>query len=241
MQKEIKNDTRLVKMGDLPAVRELKAYVNELDAKYGVDSSDKENSFGIIDLDYHLVSALCESNLYFFLYGYSGKIDYLPKYQDVLIPMDTMLRAGEHWGGKRPLELEPYEKDKLIRLREEARDAIKAAYPKCAHRMEGISLVESLRRQGFADPLTAFSCKFMVRDENGVRKPFEVEYKYINGNRAPYFSTTYDGWQNQEEMSQDELAYQFYQKWNVLHMVELTLEEYAEMKADVEELKKHYL
>ena len=66
---------------------------------------------------------------------------------------------------------------------------------------------------------------------------FVIQYYRLSTNKCPYFSTTYDGWQSQEHMSHDTLAYQFYQKWNVFHTYNMTIDEWSEMVNDLKELQ----
>ena len=47
----IKSNERITYLRDLPSAVALHDYIQELDAKYKVDSSDSDNSFGRIALD----------------------------------------------------------------------------------------------------------------------------------------------------------------------------------------------
>lgn len=80
LNQEIQAKARLVKQGDIPEIRELAKFIQYLDEKYGVDSSDTKNTFGIVSLDRMLVSELYPSNLYFSLGGYSSDPKHLPKH-----------------------------------------------------------------------------------------------------------------------------------------------------------------
>lgn len=103
-----------------------------------------------------------------------------------------------------------------------------------------------LEQQGFAPGSREyeFHVKFKVKPEEhktGRRIPyFEVEYYRCGSNKRPHFTTSYNDFQNQFEMPHDSLAYQFYQKWNPFHLVEMTKEEYTEMRDDLDKLKKEY-
>ena len=53
---QIKNNRRLVKLSTIPELVELKAFIDYLDQKYQVDSSDGYNTFGRVELDRYLIS-----------------------------------------------------------------------------------------------------------------------------------------------------------------------------------------
>ena len=51
-----KNNQRLVKLSVIPELVELKEFIDYLDQKYQVDSSDRLHTFGHVELDRHLIS-----------------------------------------------------------------------------------------------------------------------------------------------------------------------------------------
>lgn len=53
---QIKNNQRLVKLSAIPELIKLKEYIDYLDQKYQVDSSDRYNTFGHVELDRYLIS-----------------------------------------------------------------------------------------------------------------------------------------------------------------------------------------
>lgn len=53
---QIKNNQRLVKLSAVPKLVELKEFIDYLDKKYQVDSSDRYNTFGHVELDRYLIS-----------------------------------------------------------------------------------------------------------------------------------------------------------------------------------------
>lgn len=53
---QIKNNQRLVKLSAVPKLVELKEFIDYLDQKYQVDSSDRYNTFGHVELDRYLIS-----------------------------------------------------------------------------------------------------------------------------------------------------------------------------------------
>lgn len=80
---------------------------------------------------------------------------------------------------------------------------------------------------------------------------FEVEYYTLSTNKTPHFSTSAARFirskrdysecgQAQHILPRHSAAHRFYEKWDHLHLHDLTPEEYAEMIADIEALKAHY-
>jgi hypothetical protein len=81
---------------------------------------------------------------------------------------------------------------------------------------------------------------------------FEVEYYTLGSNKAPYFSTSaakfirskrdYStcGQAQSALLPKGSPARRFWQKWNPLHLKDLTPAEYEEMTADIEQLKARY-
>ena len=81
---------------------------------------------------------------------------------------------------------------------------------------------------------------------------FEVEFYTLSTNTTPYFSTSAarfirskrdysEGGQAQERLlSTHSPARHFYDKWNKLHLHNLTPEEYKEIIEDIEDLKTEY-
>lgn len=81
---------------------------------------------------------------------------------------------------------------------------------------------------------------------------FEVEFYTLSTNKTPHFSTSaahfirskrdYDicGQAQKEVLPKHSAARKFYDKWDKLHLHNLTKEEYAEILSDIEELKARY-
>lgn len=81
---------------------------------------------------------------------------------------------------------------------------------------------------------------------------FEVDFYTLSTNKTPHFSTSAarfirskrdysEGGQAQKRLlPKHSAARRFYDKWDRLHLHNLTLEEYAEMTADIETLKSRY-
>lgn len=93
-----------------------------------------------------------------------------------------------------------------------------------------------LKAQGFATDKENHieqSIKIKVGDEIHT---FEVKYYRLGHNKTPHFTTSYIGWQNQNDMPHNHPAYAFYEKWGVFHLGVMTIEEWTEMKSDLDEL-----
>lgn len=81
---------------------------------------------------------------------------------------------------------------------------------------------------------------------------FEIEYYTLSNNKSPYFSTSaaqfirskrdYSrcGQCQKDILPRHSAARRFYDKWDRLHLHDLTPEEYEEMTADIEALKARY-
>lgn len=251
MQSKIKNTARLIRPCDIPAAKELAAFITKMDQKYGVNSNggtSNKNTFGCLDMKEPLVSHMYESNIYYFLFGNSSDIKHLPEYGYPAFPFNTVMKAALSGGvvqperKKIPLQMEEVDKDRLFNLREKAYTALRAAYPKKPQFENGETTPEecdkALQEQGFANGTHKIKESFKIGAK--VDDIFEVSYSRLSTNKSPYFSTSYRYFQNQEELPHKSLAYRFYKKWNVFHCVEMTLDEFDEMRTDLEELKAQY-
>lgn len=81
---------------------------------------------------------------------------------------------------------------------------------------------------------------------------FEVNYYTLSNNKTPHFSTSscqfcrnkrdyIQGGQAQESLLNSyPVAMRFFKKWNAFHLHDLTLDQYKEMRADLEKLKSQY-
>lgn len=97
-----------------------------------------------------------------------------------------------------------------------------------------------LKEQGFAGSNHQFKETFMVPNVDGELREFVVRYEVVGGNNSPHFSTTYCGWQNQDEMDENHPCTKFYEKWNIFHLCALTIEEMDELRTDIKLLKEWY-
>lgn len=82
----IKNNQRVTYLRDLPSAVALHAYIQELDTKYNVDSSDSDNSFGRIKLDDPIIKNGVDNTLYFAKIstgGFFSEEDLLPKHEQI--------------------------------------------------------------------------------------------------------------------------------------------------------------
>lgn len=76
-------------------------------------------------------------------------------------------------------------------------------------------------------------------DKDGSPKDvFEVRYYRLNSNLTFDFSTAYKGWQNQEDMPHDHPCYLFWKKWDIFHLTTLTIDEWQEMRDDLQAIEK---
>ena len=245
LNQEIQAKERLVKQGDIPEIRELAKFIQYLDEKYGVDSSDTKNTFGIVNLDRMLVSELYPSNLYFSLGGYSSDPKHLPKHGVNRSNSDVIVfRTSTHrMIPSIDLAVEEADVERLFDLRAKAIAAAKAAYPRLPQFPEDVTSVKDydriLEEQGFASGKRSFSWeKYISGPTASSSGRFEVSYGRCGANRSPDFSTTFKGFQNQEDMPHTHPAYRFYRKWNPFHIRPMTIQEYMEMWEDLKEMEQ---
>jgi hypothetical protein len=261
-----KANTRLVFLRDIPEAVTLSNFIKDLDAKYSVDSTDPDNTFGRINLERPIVRYGVSNTLYL-----AGISTYRPA--DIILPKHkaiphadsviTISQLGEvalltnknRLGAKiEPITIEESDIKKLQELRLAFKEAIlrnaplKPDFssldndPKTDNltRLELTTLYDDiLLEQGFA-PRRDYHFKetIMVPNLKGTPQPFVIEYTRLSTNRCPHFSTTYDGSQRQEYMHGYHPASAFYKKWDNFHLHELTLEEYQELLEDIKELKE---
>ena len=271
----IQANERLIKVSEFTEAHELHDFITQLDKKYGVDSSDPDNTFGRVPLDnaiiQHGVSNLC--------YFAKTDVEYwtkkiqLPTHKTIpkanyCIGIDKhgepqlLVNAANVAAKRIPIEIEEEDIKHLTELREAYKSALKQVkikepdfstirdhyfngrdgriyYDHMNQRRKDQVADAILENQGFAsDRNQHLDITIPVKDVNGEVYDFVIQYYRLSPNKCPYFSTTYDGWQSQDRMSHDTLAYQFYQKWNVLHTHNMTLEEWSEMVQDLNELQK---
>ena len=93
--------------------------------------------------------------------------------------------------------------------------------------------------------------EFELSFQLSKKEIFEVCYHTIGGNKHPYFSTSggifnqpKTEWaecgQCQEAFKKYPAAYNFFKKWDILHIQDLTDAQYSELIIDVEALKQRY-
>lgn len=266
MNKQHKANERLVYLRDIPEAITLSDFIKDLDAKYEVNSTDPDNTFGRIHLDSPIVKYGVANTLYFAgISTYRTDEITLPKYKaipqaDSMIAISptgevALLQRADHVNAKKePITIEESDVTKL----QELRLAFKEAVLRNAPRKPDFSSLDNdpdtnnlakwelknryddiLLEQGFA-PHRDYHFKetIMVPNLKGTPQPFVIEYYRLSTNYCPHFSTTYDGSQRQEYMHGYHPATAFYHKWNQFHLHELTLEEYQELMEDIKELKK---
>ena len=270
----IQANERLIKVSEFTEAHELHNFITQLDEKYGVDSSDPDNTFGKVPLDDYIIQ-YGVSNLCYFAktdVDYLTKKIKLPTYKAIphanhCIGIDKngnvqLLVSAENVTATRiPIDIEESDIKQLTKLREAYKSALENVkikepdfstirdhyfegrdgriyYDRMNQRQKNQVADAILEKQGFAsDRNQHLEVSIPVKDVNGEVFDFVVEYYRLSTNKSPYFATTYDGWQAQERMSPDTLAYQFYQKWNVFHTHNMTIDEWSEMVQDLKELQ----
>lgn len=265
MNPKHKANKRIVFLRDIPEAVTLSNFIKDLDAKYSVDSTDPDNTFGRIRLENSILYYGVSNTLY--LAGISTYLPdeiMLPKYKaipqaDSMIAISptgevALLQRADHVNAKKePITIEESDVTKLQELRLAFKEAILRNAPL---RPDFSSLdddpeIENLAKwelknkyddilleQGFAPRRDHhFKETIMVPNLKGTPQPFVIEYSRLSTNRCPHFSTTYDGSQRQDYMHGYHPATAFYHKWNQFHLHELTLEEYEELIQDLQELK----
>lgn len=214
---------RVTYLRDLKSAVNLKNFISELDQRYGVDSSDSDNSFGRIFLDDAIITLGVENTLFLaHADGTQASVKVLPKHKK----LPTGVPYGKILAFKAKKENQVTVSDddllQLNSLRQLFTKEIKEnSYltpeitPKTVEdeaRKEGRflpfkSMGKNLRRyycdklleeQGFANSKDCFAKDFIIPKLNNPNDEnstavFSVEYKLLSYNRAPYLSLTVTG------------------------------------------------
>lgn len=276
MNPQIQSNQRLTHLNTLASARELHQFIQYLDTKYGVDSTDPDNTFGRIFLDWPIVQHGVANTLYFAgISSYRPEDLRLPKYQAIphansVVVINKIGNVGlaisqEHLKAQRvPINVEETDIKKLVQLRNNFKTEIDANAPleprfpsellekyntfkdSSGEKYLFHELPQGLKNQiydrilaesGFATGGEhTFHVNMYVPDIDGEFKKFEVNFYRLHSNKTPHFATNYQGWQNQENMDKNHPAYTFYKKWNVFHTHNMTIEEWLEMKGDIDEV-----
>lgn len=271
----IKANERLIKVSEFTEAHELHDFIKQLDEKYGVDSSDPDNTFGRVLLNDYIIQHGVPNLCYFAKtdVDYWTKKIQLPTHKSIphanhCIGIDKkgnvqlLVNAANVTATRIPIEIEEADIKQLTKLRNAYKSVLEQVnikepdfstirdhyfngrdgriyYDRMNQRRKDQVADAILEKQGFAsDRNQRLDVTIPVKDINGEVYDFVIKYYRLSPNNCPYFSTTYDGWQSQERMSHDTLAYQFYQKWNVFHTHNMTLKEWSEMVQDLNELQK---
>ena len=261
-----KANKRIVFLRDIPEAVALADFIKELDAKYEVDSTDPDNTFGRIMLDKPIVRYGVSNTLYFAgISTYRPSEIMLPKHKAIphansIIAISqlgevALLTNKNRLGAKiTPITVDDEDVAKLQELRLAFTEAILRNAPlkpdfssldndPNVNNLEKWELKNAyddiLLEQSFA-PHKDYHFKetIMVPNLKGTPQPFVIEYRRLGTNHCPHFSTTYDGSQCQKYMHGYHPASTFYHKWDNFHLHELTLEEYKELMEDIQELKE---
>lgn len=278
----IKSNERITYLRDLPSAVALHDYIQELDAKYNVDSSDSDNSFGRITLDDPIIKCGVDNTLYFAKISTSGffsEEDLLPKHEQIppanyAIGIDkkghvAMLESAAHAVAERkPITIDEDDLVKLRELRKAFQADVEANAPEIPPFIKRNDIVnpgdffendtrepkafkdfplvtrqriceQVYTKAGFANtPFYKVNIDIPVTyTETGKPKDtFNVRYYRLDPNTHYYFSTTYKGWQNQEEIPHDHPCYAFWKKWNIFHTTTMTVNEWHEMRNDLRDV-----
>lgn len=278
----IKSNERITYLRDLPSAVALHDYIQELDAKYNVDSSDSDNSFGRITLDDPIIKCGVDNTLYFAKISTSGffsEEDLLPKHEQIppanyAIGIDkkghvAMLESAAHAVAERkPITIDEDDLVKLRELRKVFQADVEANAPEIPPFIKRNDIVnpgdffendtrepkafkdfplvtrqriceQVYTKAGFANtPFYKVNIDIPVTyTETGKPKDtFNVRYYRLDPNTHYYFSTTYKGWQNQEEIPHDHPCYAFWKKWNIFHTTTMTVNEWHEMRNDLRDV-----
>ena len=276
MNPQIQSNQRLTYLNTLASARELHQFIQYLDQKYGVDSTDPDNTFGRIFLDQPIVQHGVSNTLYFAgISSYRPEDLRLPKHQAIphansVVVINKKGNVGlatsqEHLKAQRiPITVEETDIKKLVQLRNNFKTEIEANAPLEPTFPDGLlekfntfkdtnnkpilfqDLSQTFKNEVYDKILAesgfatggehTFHVDMYVPDIDGEFKKFEVNFYRLHSNKTPHFATKYQGWQKQEEMDKNHPAYTFYKKWNVFHTHNMTIEEWLEMKNDLDEL-----
>ena len=276
MNPTIQANSRLTYLNTIPEAKELHQFIQYLDQKYGVDSTDPDNTFGRIFLDKPIIQHGVPNTLYFAgISSYRPEDLRLPKHQAIphansVVVINKKGNVGLATSQARikaervPITVEKDDIEKLVQLRNNFKTEIEANAPLEPTFPDGLlekfntfkdtnnkpilfqDLSQALKNQiydkilaesGFATGGEhTFHVDMYVPDIDGEFKKFEVNFYRLHSNKTPHFATNYQGWQNQENMDKNHPAYTFYKKWNVFHTHNMTIEEWLEMKGDIDEV-----
>lgn len=273
----IQANKRITFLHELESTQPLIDFINHLDQKYGVDSTDPDNTFGRINPNQSIIQHGVDNTLYFAQIStyYPNEVR-LPKHKfiphaNTVLFIDNKFNVGlaqsqAHMVAKRePITIEPEDIEQLKTLRQQFAEEVKQhkpAYPNFSEDIINKHMLKNnfedltfdmlskrsqsqiyddiLKEQGYADGSKRFKTRFVVPldGHQNHSQHFVVEYYRLSNNSTPHFSTTYNGWQNQNDMDHNHPAYQFYKKWDMFHVSLMTNDEFDEMMNDLEELKK---
>lgn len=278
----LKNNQRVTYLRDLPSAVALHAYIQELDAKYNVNSKDHENSFGDIKLDEPIIKNGIGNTLYFAkISRFFSESDLLPKHEQIppanyAIGIDkngnvAMLENAEHATTKpKPITIDEADLITLRSLRDAFQKEIEAnsydtprfikdntlidpteffdatidhpkAFGNFSRKAQQHICEKIYTEQGFAnnpDYNLKRAIPVTYKEDGSPKDVFEVRYYRLNSNLTFDFSTTYKGWQSQEDMPHDHACYLFWKKWDIFHLTTLTIDEWQEMHEDLQTIEK---
>lgn len=250
----IKNNERVTFLKDLPSAVKLKNFIDELDERYNVDSSDPNNTFGSVKLENPIIANGPNNTVYF---ARANEDDDVPKHQK--IPSDMYsIRDIYNYKFNHLIDVAKDDLEKLVKLRQEFREEVFANSPryydskdiekylpegssgiKCAGpNLKRFAYGRLLEDQGFVNHKSAFEVKICV-DNLGI---LEVRYGCVGSNPTPGFATSFytndgeRGGQCQYIIPETHPAHTFWKKWNPFHLSVMTLSEFKEMIVDLNTL-----
>jgi hypothetical protein len=276
MNPQIQSNQRLTYLNTLASARELHQFIQYLDQKYGVDSTDPDNTFGRIFLNRPIVQYGVANTLYLArIDTYKPDNVDLPKHRAIphansVVGINKTGNVGiaksqEHIKAQRvPITVEKSDIEKLVQLRNNFKAEVKANAPlepvfsnellekyntfkdtddkpisfyDLSQALKNRIYDKILADSGFATGAKhSFHVTMCVPNFEGEFKKFNVDFYRLHTNAAPHFATSYQDWQKQDEMDKNHPAYTFYKKWDVFHTYNMTIEEWLEMKGDLDEL-----
>lgn len=141
MNPQIQSNQRLTYLNTLASARELHQFIQYLDKKYGVDSTDPDNTFGRIFLDRPIIQHGVSNTLYFAgISSYRPEDLRLPKHQAIphansVVVINKKGNVGlatsqEHLKAQRvPITVEETDIEKLVQLRNNFKAEIETNAP----------------------------------------------------------------------------------------------------------------
>ena len=194
MNPALKNNQRVTYLRELPPAVALDAYIQELDAKYNVNSKDPDNSFGHIKLDSPIIKLGVNNALYFAkisTFGFFSENDLLPKYEQLpranyAIGIDkngnvALFENVKHLIAKRkPITIDEADLIKLRRLRKAFQTEVETNAPKSPFVIKDDDLINPADFfEGNTDKPKAFG-EFPASDRQSICEKIYTDTGFAN-------------------------------------------------------------